>query len=302
MVASDLSRGRRRSYFLTAGVIAAGALVVGAGVYAYVAREELSPVARGERLAHASGCFACHGHDETEHRANFRRTASGDWRARGIPTLWENGIDEADVLVEWISLGCPPDEREKHEQLFIQMPAYADRGLDARGIDDVAAWILAQGLQRARGDGGLAAPPASSPAGDRTKNGLLREGDRLSRLHGCYQCHGELGQGGVPNPGSLKDYIPGFFGADFLALTDGGQREEILHWIDHGRGRSIERGPLGWLARRFFDGQTIGMPAYRDRLSDAEKTLLVEFLLLLQERGSLDAHEVEALAAELTDV
>ena len=278
-----------------------GAAVAGAAVYHLETRAELSPVARGERLAHASGCFACHGSSEDEHRANFRRTSDGDWRARGIPTLWENGLDEAAVLTQWIALGCPPAERERHRQLLVQMPAYGEGHLAADEIDAIAAWILAEGLERARGDGGPAAANDPGTPAPRSEAELLREGDRLSRVHGCYQCHGELGQGGVSNPAAFKAYIPGFFGRDFLALTDGGAREEILHWIDHGRGQAIERGPLGWIARRFFEGQAIGMPGYRDRLTEPEKSLLVDYLLLLNRRGPLSADAVETIARDLTD-
>lgn len=290
-----------RLWLAVGGLIAASLAALAA--YRHEARPEWSPVARGARLAEASGCFACHGRAESEHRTNARRLASGAWRPRGIPTLWENGIDEAEVLATWIAQGCPPDERARHEQLLIQMPAYAPAHLAPDEIDAIAAWILAEGIQRMRGDGGPAAPLPEDPAqvAALDADALYRHGDRLSRQHGCYQCHGELGQGGVPNPSSFKAYIPGFFGRDFLALTDGGDRDEILHWIEHGRGRVIERGPLGALARRFFDRQAIGMPAYRDRLSAVEKTILTEHVRHLNARGPLPAKAVEADARRLME-
>jgi mono/diheme cytochrome c family protein len=288
-----LLRLRPRLWFVTAALL----LLVMVAFYHYEARGELSPVARGEQLAQAQGCFACHGRSEEEPRANFRRTPSGTWRAKPVPTFWQNGIDSVDVLVDWIAHGCPPGEKERHQQLFVQMPAYD--GLLARSDQEaIAAWILAQSLPRLLGHGGEA-EKSGDAEGERSVEALLRGGDQLSRQHGCYQCHGELGQGGVPNPSSFKGYIPGFFGADFRALTANGNRAEILHWIEHGRGRAIEAGPLGRFATFFVDRQRIGMPAYGDRLTAAEKTLFVDYLLHLNARGPLSAQDVEQMVRQL---
>lgn len=291
-----MRRPSRRTWIGIATLAGVLALVAGTW-YRREVRPEWSPVGRGEQIAQAAGCFACHGRSEAELRANFRRTPSGDWRARGIPTFWSNGLTEAEAIEEWIVEGCPPAERERHEQLFVQMPPY-QRFLPPEEIDAITAWILAQGLHLAH-----AATPADPGEiggdGRRTEEELVREGDRLSRAQGCYQCHGELGQGGVSNAASFKGYIPGFFGADFRALTHGGEREEILHWIDHGRGRAIEAGFLGTVARSIFDRQAIGMPAYQDRLTAPEKELLADYLLWLNARGPLDARAVEALARQL---
>ena len=293
----------RRRRILFAG-LAAVILLLGVGwaAYRHEVREELSPVGRGERLAQASGCFACHGRSEAEYRGNARRTRDGAWQNRTIPTLWENGLDEAEVIISWITDGCPPEERERHRQWHVQMPAYGDKFLRDGEIDAIAAWILAQGLQYA-----LSAPPVTTDAveplvsttRESTHDTLWRRGDQLARSYGCYQCHGELGQGGVPNPASFKAYIPGFFGEDFRQLTDGGSREEIRHWIEHGRGGAIEAGWLGGIARRFFERQAIGMPAYGERLSAQELDVLTDFLLLLNERGPLAARDVEQIARQL---
>lgn len=294
----------KRTKMLVAVVIAVAALMLlgGAVFYQAEARAEISPVARGHELAAASGCFACHGPTEEDRRPNQRQLANGTWRAKPIPTLWENGIDEASVLKDWIANGVPADEAESHKRLFIQMPAYRDF-LTEEEIDSVSVWILAEGIRLVRSgaenmaDGGEMKTDIQRWSADE----IWREGDRLSRQHGCYACHGELGQGAVRNPASFKGYIPGFFGKDFLALTEGGKREEILHWIDHGRGQAIESGVMGRWAKRYFDGQAIGMPAYRDRMNDSEKQVLVEFLLALQREGPLDAQKLERAAKRLTE-
>ncbi len=292
-----MNRGRRLT--LSLGVLAGVVALAGVAFYQLETRPEASPVARGAALAAESGCFACHGPTEEDRRPNSRQLANGTWRSKPIPSLWENGIDEAAVLKDWIANGVPEKEAEEHKRLFIQMPAYR-AFLTEEEMDAVAAWILAEGV---RLGGGAIANPAEIDlvdAGKLTPSQLAVAGDRLSREHGCYACHGELGQGGVRNPASFKGYIPGFFGKDFLALTDGGEREEIAHWIEHGRGRAIEAGVTGGLAKKYLEGQAIGMPAYGERLSGEEMAVLVEYLLWLNREGPLDAASLERLAKDLT--
>ncbi len=280
--------GKILGLLLIAGFI----IAVAATVFVQIERwPESSPVSRGARLAEEAGCFACHGRSEEEPRFNLRLAAPGDWRSKNNPSLWEGEITELKVLVDWIAHGVPADEAAKHKHLFIRMPAYKDR-LSPGEIEDIAAWILAEGLKIWADPKSVKLPPAGQTL---TSDQLFIAGDALSRRHGCYQCHGELGQGGVANPDSLKGYIPGFQGSDFLKLTADGDRAEILHWIDHGRGRAIESGPLGRIAKRFLDGQAIPMPGYGDQLSAAEKELLADYLLLLNKTGPLSASEIERL-------
>ncbi len=280
----------------------AGAVCAIAGIafYHYEKRAELSPVAHGQRLVVDHGCYACHGRSESDVRANFRQTTAGAWRPKSIPTFWDNGIAEAEVLVDWIANGVPDKEAEEHKRLFIQMPAYRDFMTPAE-IEAVAAWILAEGLRLSGGMGNSdrRTPVPDVSATPLTDAQLLVHGDRLSRRHGCYQCHGEFGQGGVANPASFKEYIPGFFGDDFRQLTDGGQREEVLHWIEHGRGRAIESGLAGRAAQYFFRRQAIGMPAYRDRLTGNEIGILTDYVLLLNRTGPMTARQLQELLQTL---
>ncbi|MCF3650412.1 c-type cytochrome [Synoicihabitans lomoniglobus] len=266
--------------------------------YQYERSPESSPVSRGGHLAQTAGCFACHGQSENDPRVNFR---SG--RARGIDVIWEDGQLEAAEVIEWITHGVPEAQRERHGRLLVQMPAYGDDGyLTTAEIDDIAAWALAEGVRRTNGvgNGDRAMPTIDADfIGALTPERTLVFGDRLARQTGCYQCHGELGQGAVANLASFKGYIPGFQGRDFRELTADGDRAEIHHWIDDGHGRAIESGPFAGLAKHFFDAQAIPMPAYAEILTDPEIDLLVEFLLLLNNKGPLDSAAVEAIAETL---
>ncbi|MES1167603.1 MAG: c-type cytochrome, partial [Oleiharenicola lentus] len=155
---------------------------------------ELSPVGRGEKLAQQAGCFACHGRGDGEARFNLRQ-ANDKWAAKNNPTFWDGSITETAVLTEWITNGVTADQAARHKKLFIQMPAYKDR-LKPDEIEAIAARILAEGLRIAQSVE-KAAPAALAAKGPLTDDQLFTAGDHLSRKYGCYQCHGELGQGGV---------------------------------------------------------------------------------------------------------
>jgi mono/diheme cytochrome c family protein len=280
--------------WLLLGLLAAA--VAGTILFQVEKMPDESPVGRGRKLAREAGCFACHGDGDGEARFNLR-LANDKWAGKANPTFWENGITESAVLVDWITNGVPADQIARHKKLFIQMPAYKDR-LKPDEIDAVAAWILAEGLKFTQTPAAQKEKP-SAMASPASNDELFVAGDRLSRRYGCYQCHGELGQGGVANPDSLKGYIPGFFGKDFRALTANGDRGEVLYWIDHGRGQAIESGPLGRVARYYFESQATKMPGYRDQMSAVEKELLADYLLLLDRKGPLSAKDVEKILLQI---
>jgi len=291
---SESTSGRILGYVLLALL----ALALGGTILLQVEKQtEYSPVGRGAKLAETAGCFACHGRGDAEKRFNLRLKAEA-WGTKNNPTFWDEDVTKVSEIVEWITKGVTADEVEKHKRLFIKMPAYQDR-LTPAEIDAITAWILAEGLKYTQGTGPTAKPVPALDGKPMTPDQLLVSGDRLSRKFGCYQCHGELGQGGGPNPGSFKAYIPGFFGQDFLKLTAHGDRAEILYWIDHGRGQAIESGLLGRLAKSYLDRQTIPMPAYHDQLAAPEKELLADFVLLLNKSGPLPAREIERIATLL---
>ena len=274
------------------------------GLYSSVKRPELSPVAKGESLAASSGCFACHGTSELETRRNFRETSSGEMRARSLDSIWEDGLKEAKIVKEWIRDGVPASRAKRHRKLLIQMPAYGEGHLSEEEIEAVASWVLAGAIRLSDGMGNGELPMPATAHEEVAKleeSKLLVLGDRLSRKFACYQCHGELGQGNPGNLSSFKGYIPGFFGNDFRELTDGGSEEEILHWINHGRGNAIEEGLLGSIAKHYFERQAIDMPAYESLLSESEKAILVRYMLMLNEIGPLDTAGLERIAGILLD-
>src|SRR5262249_45249774 len=70
-----------------------------------------------------------------------------------------------------------------------------------------------------------------------------QRGAQLARKLGCFACHGEMGIGGRPNPGSLKGYIPGFVGDDFHELVR--NDDELITWVREGALPRVAEQGLG---------------------------------------------------------
>ncbi len=133
----------------------------------------------------------------------------------------------------------------------------------------------------------------SKRVNSRNPNRLL-QGERLARKYSCFQCHGELGQGGFRNAGALKGYIPGYFGDDFAQLTRGGSAESIRVWISQGIDPALFEYPIkGTIAEFFIEHQAISMPNY-GTLSDAKIRILTDYVIALNKLGEMDAKSIRA--------
>jgi mono/diheme cytochrome c family protein len=205
---------------------------------------------RGRRIAARLGCFNCHGPDG---RGGVPNLGSQDETVPGFteqtPMMFVKNERE---VAEYILDGAPQRRRQEvryREQMArraLHMPAFRGWVRDA----DVAALVAYVRLVS-----GLLRPP----------EGLVARGEQVARELGCASCHGEMGMGGRPNPGSLKGYIPGFLGKDFHELV--GNDEELMTWLREGALPRISEHPIG---RIFFRRQRIRMPAFKD-LASREK-------------------------------
>lgn len=205
-------------------------------------------VQRGRAVAERMGCFGCHGPGGAAGISNPGASAGGT-----VPT-WTGGIwmmyakDEADIRA-WIRDGHPAG-REPDAGALIRMPAYRGR-LAPADFDDLVAYVLAVSLF---GD-----PPDSRVAEGR---------DAALRL-GCLGCHGPEGRGLIANPGSFKGYVPPWDGDDFADLVR--SEGEFRQWVRKGVCDRLGSNPA---ARRVLETQAIRMPAYGDRVSDADLAAL----------------------------
>jgi hypothetical protein len=123
-------------------------------------------------------------------------------------------------------------------------------------------------------------------------NSPLISGEKLARKYHCFQCHGQLGQGGFKNSKSLKGYIPGYFGKDFKLLTRNADPNSVREWITHGVDPTIVENPVtGRIAEFFFNRQAINMPSYKS-LKPEEIEILINYVIALHEIGPMKAETV----------
>jgi mono/diheme cytochrome c family protein len=262
-------RPARWPLYIMAAVVIAGAAAAGAlpAARAYWRSRESNPLTRGRLIAERKGCFACHGPEGTAGIPN--PGAKGDQ----VPA-WDGGtammyVDTPGEIREYIADGLPA--RKRADQAYvaatlrakIAMPAYREL-LSEKDLDDLAAYVVAVS--------GLGGPPEDS---------IEAKGRAEAREHGCFSCHGVDGAGLVPNPGSLKGYIPGWRGPDFAELVrDDG---ELRAWILDG---GIPRFAEDRLARFFIDAQKTQMPAYRGAIKDEDVAAIMAYIKWLRAKRS----------------
>lgn len=251
----------RRRLGAVALLLATGAAVT-AGVYIWRTRG-LSSVQRGHDLAVTHGCFGCHGPGGARGFDDTSEAALGD-----VPTFTREALegyakDESEIR-EWILDGRPRRLREEAARetppqpapLFV-MPAFRDV-LSTRDADDLVAYVVATSGFHAPVSGPIAAG--------------LETGERL----GCFTCHGPQGRGALPNPRSLKGYIPPWDSPDLAELAR--NEDELREWILDGSPRRLRDNAL---ARFFLQRQALQMPAYRGRIADADVERLVAYIRAL---------------------
>jgi len=255
-----MQRAGRRALIagLALVVVAQGAWIA----YPYV-RDVLFPpeetsAARGHRIAVSLGCFACHGPGGGGGVHN-PGSKEGEVPAFTEQTqmMYAKGTDD---LREYVLDGAPkrrrddPDYVAQMKKAGLHMPAY--RGFMTNDqLEDLVAYL--------RATSGQLVPDEERAA----------KGADLAIARSCFSCHGPLGAGGVPNPGSFKGYIPGFWGTDFdeLVLND----DELREWISEGHLDRIKNHPVGGI---YFERQRIQMPAYGDFISSDDVDALVAYV------------------------
>ncbi len=220
---------------------------------------EVTPAERGFRVALEHGCFSCHGPDGVGGVANpGNEDGEVPGFAEGMPMMWASSEDE---IRDYILDGAParkrddPEYRKTVDGWLLVMPAYRGYLSDAE-VDDLVAYIGAVS--------GLIAPLDDEAAA---------YGQELAYELGCFACHGPMGAGGVRNPGSLKGYIPGWWGDDFIELVR--DDDELRAWIVAGRIPRLDEHPI---APYFTEGQRIRMPAYGELLDEEKLAALMAYV------------------------
>lgn len=202
-----------------------------------------TPVLQGQAIAERMGCFGCHGPSGAQPIANpgAKGGEVPGWTG-GTWMMWNRS--ESDVRA-WILDGHPPG-RDPDAGALIKMPAYRGR-LGGAEADALVAFVLAVSH--------------FGPIGDER---AARGHETAYRL-GCFGCHGPEGRGLIRNPGSFKGYIPAWDGGDYADLVR--DDREFAAWVRHGVSDRLRANPA---ARVFLDAQAIRMPAFGERVSEAE--------------------------------
>lgn len=120
-------------------------------------------------------------------------------------------------------------------------------------------------------------------------------GRKLAEELGCFGCHGPGGRGGVANPGSRRETIPGFTGSTLMMYVH--DEEEIRQYILDGRPERLASDPE-YAAE--MEVQAIRMPAYRDVLAPGDLELLVAYIRqvsgMIEPPGELEKEGAEVAA------
>jgi len=120
-------------------------------------------------------------------------------------------------------------------------------------------------------------------------NNTLIRGEQLVDKYHCFACHGLYGQGGQENAGSLKGYIPGWFGEDFDLLTNSGDPSAIRDWIEKGVNETLIHQPIiGKIAEYYMNKQQIKMLKFSG-IPKEEINLLVAYVKSIRDYGSMDS-------------
>jgi mono/diheme cytochrome c family protein len=239
-------------------VVAQGAWIAYPHVRAVLFPPEATSAERGHEVAVSLGCFACHGPGGG---GGVHNPGSKEGE---VPAFTEQTqmmyVKNADDLREYVLDGAPkrrrddPDYVEQTKKAGLHMPAYRGFLTDAQ-LQDLVSYL--------RATSGQIIPDEK----------LAAKGADIAIAQDCFSCHGPLGAGGHPNPGSFQGYIPGFWGADFDELVQ--NDDELREWIAEGHLDRIEHHPVGGF---FSKRQRIQMAPYGDYLSADDIDALVAYV------------------------
>jgi hypothetical protein len=237
----------------------------------YWERRASNPVRRGVARARDLGCFSCHGNLGV---AGIKDPGGENLEVPAWSGIYMMYVDHEDDVRRFIlegsahqkegSAASSPEghehDGEKHEGV-IAMPPFRDvlSGSDLQDLTSAFKVIS-----------GMSGPVSDSPE---------ERGLGLARSWGCFSCHGPGGSGGLPNPGSLAGFIPGWYGPDFADLVR--SREEFDSWVREGGTSRVRENAV---ARYFMTRQRIQMPVY-SKFSSAELDELWAYARWLDRTG-----------------
>jgi len=201
---------------------------------------EASPLRRGLAALDSEGCVGCH------------RASNGAWTWRADGRVPE-------------SLAAVEDALRRGRPATVGLGGAMPASIVRDGSRVERRLVLAVGATS-----GLVGIPDEPE---------LAVGYEIAIDAGCFSCHGPLGAGGVPAPGTLAGEVPGWHGRSFDAAeaTTTAIRQAVVE--------GARPSTLPWARRR---GDRLAMPAYGGVLDSTEIESLVRYVEWLR-HGGLDS-------------
>jgi len=256
---------RRARAWLGALLLFAVVAAIGAlpGLRIYWRWRETNPIRSGLAVAERAGCISCHGPHGTKGLPDPKSGEDVPTWDGGMPMMYVSGVEDVrEYILDGVSKrrAASPTATAAREKEGIRMPAY--RGfLSPSEVEEVIAYFMA------------------ASRSERIEDASAARGRDLVVKFRCESCHGVGGSGGLPNPGSLKGYIPGWLGPDFAELA--ADETELRSWVMDGGIERLGRDPL---ARFFLARQRLQMPSYRKAVSPEDTDAIVAYIRSLRKK------------------
>jgi len=223
------------------------------GIY-IIKKPTYSAVYRGRLIAFKYGCFNCHGFE------GIGGIKNPNYKYEEVPSFkgqtYMMFIKNPSEIKEWILYGKPRNRKVDNKGL-IKMPAY-ENIISQKELNDLIIYLkVIMDLIE-------------------INDSIAKRGYEIAENMGCFGCHGPYGLGGMPNPRSLKGYIPGWDDKEFnrLVLND----KEMREWIKEGKIKRLE------FILKF---QTIKMPSYKEVLNEQQIDTIIYYIKYLRSNYAL---------------
>jgi mono/diheme cytochrome c family protein len=220
----------------------------------FIKKPTYSAVYRGRLIAFKYGCFNCHGFEGIGGIKNpgYKYDEIPPWQA-DVQMMY---IKDTSEIKEWI-LYSKPLNREINNKGLIKMPRYKGIIKDDELKDLLVYLKVLMGFIN-------------------IDDSIAMKGYLIAKNLGCFGCHGDYGLGGMPNPNSLKGYIPGWDDEHFDKLVK--NDDELREWILKGKINRLK------FINFVMERQVIKMPAYEGYITEDELNALIYYIKWIRDK------------------
>jgi len=222
------------------------------------------------RAVYENVCGTCHGNDGLGKANQAPPLAGSEWVAKDVPSLARvpllglNGpikVAGQDWSLAMAPMGAGLSDADLAAVLSYIRTSWGNHSSPVSAEDAKAARAAISGN----------APSAAELA----KMTPADRGHLVFQKYGCFQCHGQDGKGGVPNPNAkTAELVP-----SLIFVADGYNRAELTAFISRGERVIPRKNPAGPEPPHF-------MPQWGKIVNTNELNDLADFLFSLKPKGS----------------